>query len=181
MTTGLVIGRFQPFHNGHEILVEHALNECDKVIIGIGSAEKCYSNSNPFTCGERIVMIMRWIHEKKYYDRVTIVPIRNIDKWHLWVRHVQNYCPPFDRVFLGDNEPIGQLFEKEGIDVRLIGRIQGFSGEWVRRLFNDHFSDHNFGPVSPGEELGKMIPKSVLEYIKTIHEKNDLEWRIKNV
>ena len=57
---GLVIGRFQPFHIGHEFLVRKALDECDKVIVGIGSAEKCYTPENPFTCGERVDMIHQW-------------------------------------------------------------------------------------------------------------------------
>ena len=39
---GLVIGRFQPFHNGHLELVHEILNECEELVLVIGSAQFNY-------------------------------------------------------------------------------------------------------------------------------------------
>lgn len=37
---GLICGRFQTFHKGHESLVETGLKLCDRVLILIGSAQE---------------------------------------------------------------------------------------------------------------------------------------------
>lgn len=39
MKTGIVIGRFNPLHSGHLLLMEKALEENDQLIIGIGSTQ----------------------------------------------------------------------------------------------------------------------------------------------
>ena len=53
---GAMIGRFQPFHNGHLVLVRQILKECNEVLIVVGSAQSNYTFANPFTAGERILM-----------------------------------------------------------------------------------------------------------------------------
>ena len=40
---GFVIGRFQPFHLGHRYLVQHIDEQVDRVIVGVGSADRSYS------------------------------------------------------------------------------------------------------------------------------------------
>ena len=54
---GLYIGRFQPFHNGHRAVVMHALQECDTLIIAVGSSQECRTKRNPFSFLERKRMI----------------------------------------------------------------------------------------------------------------------------
>ncbi|WP_435979257.1 bifunctional nicotinamide-nucleotide adenylyltransferase/Nudix hydroxylase [Psychrobacter sp. DM4] len=51
------IGRFQPFHCGHEAVVDEALKRADNVIILIGSANLPRSLRNPFSVSERTAMI----------------------------------------------------------------------------------------------------------------------------
>jgi nicotinamide-nucleotide adenylyltransferase len=51
---GLVIGRFQPFHNGHLELIKQIMNECEELVVVIGSAQFNYLAKDPFTAGERI-------------------------------------------------------------------------------------------------------------------------------
>lgn len=50
---GLVCGRFQTFHKGHESLVETAEKLCDRVLILIGSAQECGTERNPFNVNTR--------------------------------------------------------------------------------------------------------------------------------
>jgi len=40
MTTALIIGRFQPFHLGHLLLIKEAAKEADIIVIGIGSSQE---------------------------------------------------------------------------------------------------------------------------------------------
>lgn len=54
---GLMVGRFQPFHKGHLCLVVQIFEDCDEAVIAIGSAQINYTYTDPFTAGERIMMI----------------------------------------------------------------------------------------------------------------------------
>ncbi|WP_294035481.1 bifunctional nicotinamide-nucleotide adenylyltransferase/Nudix hydroxylase [uncultured Moraxella sp.] len=52
------IGRFQPFHQGHQHVVQLALNYAKQVIILVGSANSPRTPKNPFTASERTAMIL---------------------------------------------------------------------------------------------------------------------------
>ncbi len=54
---GVLIGRFQPFHWGHDSLLQEALRHCDEVLILIGSSQRARSIKNPWTFQERCTMI----------------------------------------------------------------------------------------------------------------------------
>ena len=54
---GLLIGRMQPVHNGHIEIIKQILEEVDEIIIGIGSAQLSHELKNPFTAGERLMML----------------------------------------------------------------------------------------------------------------------------
>ena len=70
---GLFIGRFQPFHRGHESIVHKMLEECDKVVIAIGSAQESNTKSNPFRYEYRRFIIQKVFPE--YFNRIIIVGI----------------------------------------------------------------------------------------------------------
>lgn len=55
--TGLICGRFQTFHKGHEKLVETGLLLCDRLLILVGSAQECGTERNPFNVETRIKML----------------------------------------------------------------------------------------------------------------------------
>ena len=55
--TGLIVGRFQTFHKGHQSLVDTALSLCDRVIIFVGSAQENGTERNPFNIATRIKVI----------------------------------------------------------------------------------------------------------------------------
>lgn len=56
----VVIGRFQPFHNGHAKMVREALKEAETVYILLGSAYAYPNVLNPLTSKERQALITRW-------------------------------------------------------------------------------------------------------------------------
>jgi Nicotinamide mononucleotide adenylyltransferase len=49
MKRGFYIGRFQPYHNGHQAVLEGIAEEVDEIIIGVGSAQLSHDIQNPFT------------------------------------------------------------------------------------------------------------------------------------
>lgn len=54
---GLICGRFQTFHIGHESLVETGLRLCDRILILIGSSQECGTKRNPFNVNTRTKML----------------------------------------------------------------------------------------------------------------------------
>lgn len=114
---GFFIGRFQPYHTGHHEVIEKILKEVDELIIGIGSAQESHTIDNPFTAGERILMISRALDELDTDKKVYIIPLEDIYRNSLWVSHVLSMVPPFDVVY-SNNPLVTRLFGEAGIEVR---------------------------------------------------------------
>jgi len=84
----VLIGRFQPFHNGHHAVLRHALRLAEKVIVLTGSAGQPRTVRNPFNAGERAVMIRAAAGEDA--RRLLIKPLRDhLYSETLWVGDVQ--------------------------------------------------------------------------------------------
>jgi nicotinamide-nucleotide adenylyltransferase len=112
---GFYIGRFQPYHNGHHRMVEEIATEVDELVLGIGSAGDSHSPRNPFTAGERIMMVSKSVAD---FDVVTYaVPIEDLDRNSVWVSHVQSMSPAFE-VAYSNNPLVIQLFHEAGVEVR---------------------------------------------------------------
>jgi nicotinamide-nucleotide adenylyltransferase len=161
MRTALFIGRFQPFHLGHLSVVKRAIAECDHLLIGIGSAEDSYLPENPFTAGERWEMVRAALEEANIpRDRYSILPVRNIDNYALWVNHVEQLLPPFGNVYTGSSI-VKKLFEDHGkhavVDVEFELEI---SGTEVRKK------------MKRKEGWEACVPKTVQRYL----EKNN-RWK----
>ena len=60
---GLYVGRFQPFHLGHLDAIKYALKQADELVIVIGSAQYSHNANNPFTAGERLIMVRQALFE----------------------------------------------------------------------------------------------------------------------
>lgn len=54
---GLICGRFQTFHKGHEKLVDTGLMLCDRLLILIGSDQECGTERNPLNISTRTKML----------------------------------------------------------------------------------------------------------------------------
>lgn len=57
----VVIGRFQPFHNGHASMLKKALMEAETVYVLIGSSNAYPNAINPFTAPYREMMIRKYL------------------------------------------------------------------------------------------------------------------------
>lgn len=65
MKIAVTIGRFQPFHQGHEHLLKTALAENDYLIVVLGSSNRHRSVKNPFSVAERKGMILDWVQDNR--------------------------------------------------------------------------------------------------------------------
>lgn len=71
---GLAIMRIQPLHRGHCMIINQMLQECETVILGLGSTNKKPDRWDPFTPDVRMQMV-----RNVYADRVKIVPLVDIN------------------------------------------------------------------------------------------------------
>jgi nicotinamide-nucleotide adenylyltransferase len=111
---GFYIGRFQPYHDGHHQMVEAIAGEVDEIILGIGSAGDSHTIHDPFTAGERIMMLTKALESVD--ARTYPVPIEDLDRNAVWVSHVQSMSPTFD-VAYSNNPLVIRLFGEAGIEV----------------------------------------------------------------
>ena len=78
---GLLIGRMQPVHNGHIEIIKQILEEVDEIIIGIGSAQLSHELKNPFTAGERLMMLNQALAENDIErNRYYIIPMEDVNR-----------------------------------------------------------------------------------------------------
>ena len=155
--SALLIGRFQPFHNGHLEVIRTISKQCDRLIVGIGSAQLSHTFENPFTAGERHLMISRALHDEGM-DNFFLVPMVDINRYAIWVAHVASLVPPFQDVY--SNNPLTRrLLEEAGYEVRsapLFDRAV-YSGTEIRKR------------IISGKEWEHLVPKGVAETIHEVH------------
>lgn len=112
--TGLVIGRFQPFHKGHEYLFKKAFDLCEQLIIGIGSANK-NNIDNPWPAAKRKKFIHKFLEETGYKNRVKkIVFLYDNPDDDVWFERLYKKTGPFD-VTIGNNDWNNGIIERYGI------------------------------------------------------------------
>ena len=114
-----MIGRFQPFHKGHLLLIKDILSDCKQVVIAIGSSQFNFTPDNPFTAGERVHMIHESLIENNLdLERIYIIPVSNSENNAIWLEQLRSAVPTFDIVYSG-NEFVKALVESDS-RVRLV-------------------------------------------------------------
>ena len=165
MRRGLYIGRFQPYHLGHQAVLQKIVEEVDEIVVGLGSAQASHTLENPFTAGERICMI--WPSLRGLDATCYVIPLEDMARNAVWVSHVKAMTPNFDVVY-SNNPLVVQLFAEAGVEVRMppMYRREVYSGTAIRRM------------MLAGDEIWKrLVPFSVASVIEEI---GGIE-RLKNV
>lgn len=75
---GLIVGRFQMFHNGHEHMIRSALDICDTVLVFIGSAQEEKTQNNPFSYMRRLYILKKVFNKEIRARRLIIHPLSDI-------------------------------------------------------------------------------------------------------
>jgi nicotinamide-nucleotide adenylyltransferase len=163
-TRGLYVGRFQPFHLGHLEAIKEVLKEVEEIVIVIGSAQYSHTATNPFTAGERLVMIRSALEEAEVdLAQVWVVPVPDVHLHMMWVSALEGYTPKFHVVY--SNEPLTRrLFMESGYKVKSIPFFerQFYSSTIVReKMLHD-------------ESWRTLVPKSVANFITEIDGVNRL-------
>lgn len=152
----LYIGRFQPYHLGHHAVIKEMASEVDEVIICIGSAQRSHELDDPFTAGERYLMISKSLRDEGIFN-FYIVPVLDVNWNAVWVSHVESLIPPVD-VVCTNNPLIGRLFKEQGYKVRvpLLFNRKEYSGSEIRRR------------ILKNESWESLVPRAVVEVLAEI-------------
>jgi len=128
---GLILGRFQTFHKGHEDIINRALDLCDNVGLFIGSSQESMTKNNPFSYEQRENAI-----RLVYGNSITIKPLVDIGvgnncKWGEYVvsKAVERFGEKPDLFVTGketrrtnwldfdEGNSISELFVPKSIDI----------------------------------------------------------------
>ncbi|HVL86475.1 MAG TPA: nicotinamide-nucleotide adenylyltransferase [Candidatus Thermoplasmatota archaeon] len=152
----LFIGRFQPFHLGHLEVVRAIASDFEVVIVGIGSAQESHTPDNPFTAGERHLMIQASLDAAGIRNYV-VVPIVDVGRNALWVSHVAALVPPFE-VFFSNNALPRRLFAEAGYQVQEAPFYERarYSGTLVRER------------MLGGGPWRELVPKEVVAVVEEV-------------
>ncbi len=157
MKRALFVGRFQPFHHGHQYAIKKLLKKYTEVVVAIGSSEDSFTLENPFTCGERIEMV-RLCFSKSELARLVIIPVPDVNDNRIWVEHLFMHIPPVEEVY-SNNPLVKMLFSKHGILVKTVDFYDRGpkEGSTIRRLMADG-----------KKEWAAHVPKNAVKYLESI-------------
>ena len=78
---GLILGRFQGIHIGHESIINKAIELCEDVLVFIGSSDKSGTISNPFPYELRYKMLYDIFGDKIYIYPLPDLGVGNVPTW----------------------------------------------------------------------------------------------------
>ena len=185
--TGVILARLQPIHNGHLALIEQACEECDRVFVFIGSADK-FNKRNPLPISLRLQLTEEAVTplRKKYTTEIHIIPLDDLtdesDNSHDWGFYL------YSKIVTETKDPVFTIYYSDGFEIittwfppfvfrnniglKLIPRnaiCSGISATKVRKMIMD--DDY----VS----LGECVPKCVFDNRETIKKHIELAELIK--
>ena len=157
---GLMLGRFQPFHKGHLALTKQILSECDELLIIIGSAQFNFIDKDPFSAGERVLMIHEALKEAGVdLSRCYIIPVANDENNARWLAYLRSMVPPFDVLYSG-NDFVRYLTRSQDssivIEDPVFAEINEYNGTNIRRLMQE------------GKPWEHLVPPAVAKVIQQV-------------
>lgn len=157
---GLMLGRFQPFHKGHLALTKQILSKCDELVIIIGSAQFNFIEKDPFSAGERILMIHEALKEAEIdLSRCYIVPVANDENNARWLAYLRSMVPPFDVLYSG-NDFVKYLARSQdsgiAIEDPVFAETNEYNGTNIRHLMQE------------GKPWEHLVPAAVAKVIQQV-------------
>lgn len=157
---GVYPGRFQPIHWGHLQAIKWALERVDEVIIVIGSAQESHTISNPFSAGERVIMVKLALQDANIdLSKVYIIPVPDVLINYVWPTYVAMFVPKF-KYGISRNPLVIRLFKDAGYEVLIPPAYnrEKYSSTRIRQLI-----------IEGSEEWKELVSPSVAKFIDEIN------------
>lgn len=118
---GLICGRFQTFHKGHEKLVDTGLMLCDRLLILVGSAQEYGTERNPLNINTRTKMLREIYGDNSNIMIYGLADMTNEnDICHEWGRYLLDNADRYiyknpDVMIYGNDESRSNWFDKKDL------------------------------------------------------------------
>lgn len=167
-TFGVYIGRFEPPHAAHLLVMLEALQSVQKLIVVIGLARAARNPKNPFTAEERQEVITAMLLEA------------GIARARLLFVHVRDYYYN-EALWLSEVQRGVQHFTRGSTDVALIGHVKDESSYYLRSFPAWEFiPSHVVSPLSATDvrrayfeghldDVRGMVPPAVHAFLERFH------------
>lgn len=161
----VVIGRFQPFHQIHLQIIEHALAIAENAIIVLGSARSAPDIKNPFTPAMREAMIRPCFgaetQSRLHFGAVRDYPYND----NIWTAEVQNIIAQIVEDTAQGNE--------DNAEVALVGFFKDRSSYYLNLFPQWNFEEFYRSP----EHLKQPKTLSATQIRESFFETKNEEWR----
>jgi nicotinamide-nucleotide adenylyltransferase len=157
----IFIGRFQPFHKGHEAVIRDIVGQLEKtggkLTVGIGSANESRNERNPFTLAERKVMLELALSD--ILHKIDIIAINDKYDDAKWTAQVKS-LGDFD-AFVSTNKNVK----------RCLGKIGGLAKLEHPALLNraEVQAKHVRQKKAQGEDITDFVHPKVAAYLDEIN------------
>lgn len=117
----VLIGRYQPFHNGHLALLRRALELGEWCVVVLGSTQESLTERNPFTWEERAEMICGSVRAADR-ARLIFVPMPDLFDEPRWAAEVQRLV----------TAELGERHTAPQPSIVLVGHFKDPTSEYLR-------------------------------------------------
>ncbi|VVB56523.1 Nicotinamide-nucleotide adenylyltransferase [uncultured archaeon] len=167
----LFIGRFQPFHMGHDKLLRYLVKKYDRIVVGIGSSQFRRTPENPFSAGERKSAIKRVMADYPAGSRNKITFAHLVDHTRNadWVAQVVARFPPGEFAVASANPLVRRLLG--GADYELdpspLFNREKWEGTKIRQEVRRTGAAAGAPPSQPGRPgRGASIPRALGQWME---------------
>jgi len=172
------IGRFEPFHLGHEAVIREGLAQANKMVVIIGSSGGPRSYRNPFTYDERVAMIKGAFPEDA--NRIVTMPLEDtLYNDEKWVKDVQEaVLKAFTKAYgawhpLAKVALIGHSKDNSSFYLKLFPQwssiaVQDYRDISATTIRESYFSNMRFIEA-------EMLPASTVEFLREFKSSSDYQ------
>ena len=133
---GLIVGRFQTLHLGHQAMIDTAAALCEKVVVFIGSSQESGTAKNPFTYEMRRKYLRKVCGRRIKIYPLPDIGVGNTPEWGEYL--LNNVTERFGESFMPELPPVNTVFEIPESDqtVESVSEAVGYENvEHFNRLF----------------------------------------------
>ncbi|MFH1306145.1 MAG: adenylyltransferase/cytidyltransferase family protein [Candidatus Micrarchaeota archaeon] len=162
MENALFIGRFQPFHKGHEKAISYLLKKYKKIKIAIGSSQFSRTKENPFSARQRLFLLKKIISSRpKWKKRISFAFLPDNPSNAKWTKSFSSRFSSKKFAICSANPLVNSLLKKAGYKFdtpHLVKRIY-----WQGKKIRDK--------IRKKKSYLKDIPNAIKKYMKNKGEK----------
>lgn len=164
------IGRFQPFHIGHEHVIKTALSLASKVIVLVGSSQQPRSVRNPWNYNERESFIRANFSDEENQNILAFPLLDYTYNEALWIKSIQQLVSAVVHTKIGSEVSIGLIGHQKDESSYYLSQFPQWQREECQNLKNISSTDIREMFFSTGE-VTSLVSSTVSEKLKLFQTK----------